>query len=380
MRLRLYVQKLLTMLYGKFRGVEKKVLFNSFGGKQYSDNPRAISEKLHELFPEFEIVWRINDVDKQCGIVPDYVRVVSNGSSFIRELATCMCYVTNGELSENIYKRKGQFFVQTWHGDRIFKKILYSAQEVDGVSIPILDEFLTDLCVAGSEKGVEMFRKAFRYNGRVLTCGCPRNDKLLINSQDEVIQIKRRLNIDLKKHVFLYAPTYRDNLNNYQSSSVDLQRVLSILEETGDEWLCLIRAHPNSLGISFNYDDRFINVSTYPDMADLLLISNMLITDYSSSSTDYVITGRPIILAAFDKEEYVETCRNFEIDISEPGFIIAANQEELERIIRNTTIDEYRHSDIRVMDFYRTNETGHASEKVCVEIEKFFQNNQAKIK
>lgn len=357
--------------------MSKKVLFNSFGGKQYSDNPRAISEKLHEVAPDYEIVWRINDKSKQYGIIPDYVKIVGGGREFFKELATCFCYVTNGELTENIYKRKGQLFIQTWHGDRIFKKILYAAQEADSVKIPIMDEYLTDICLAGSQKGVEMYHEAFHYFGKILNYGCPRNDKLLKSNKDECEMIRSILGIPQGKKILLYAPTYRDNVHSTQEVTVDLNKVINVLEEKGNEWICVIRAHPHSAGIQFEYSDKFINATNYPDMADLLLISDMLITDYSSSSTDYIITGRPLILAAFDKKEYINSCREFAIDIEEPGFIIAFSQKQLEEIIRRTSYEDYKISDDAVMNYYNTNETGHSCEMVCREI---IDNYNLKIK
>lgn len=101
-------------------------MFLSYDGKQYSDNPRAISEAFHLVFPDYEIVWYITE-EKSLSLVPEYVRVVQGRwLCFLKELSTARVFVTNTQLGAGIFKRKQQFFVQTWHGDVSPKQILYS--------------------------------------------------------------------------------------------------------------------------------------------------------------------------------------------------------------------------------------------------------------
>ena len=104
--------------------LKKQVIFESFHGKQYSDNPRAVSEKLHELDSTYKIVWIFRDTSKnRYNDIPDYVKVVKKWSLpyFINLVSSC-AIVTNEAFDTNIYKRDKQYFVQTWHGDRVFKK------------------------------------------------------------------------------------------------------------------------------------------------------------------------------------------------------------------------------------------------------------------
>ena len=320
--------------------IEKKLLFVSFDGKQYSCNPRAISERMHELYPEYEIVWYLKTADKY-DVVPNYVRTVTTRKGFLKEMVTSFCVVTNKQFEEGTYKRNKQFFVQTWHGDIGIKKILYDAWEdlanIKNKPVPIKDNELTDVCIAGSDLAEEVYRSAFRYKGFVLKEGTPRNDKLCRDNSVLSRKIKKIFNIGEKTKIVLFAPTFRDRKGKKQESFVDLKRVLSVLNsKTGENWICLYRAH---VGFELNItpSESIINVSDYPDMADLLAICDMLITDYSACAGDFLLRKKAVVLAIFDYEEYLDSCRTLKIDPVKAGFLFAFNQEELERLLANLT-------------------------------------------
>lgn len=351
--------------------IKKQVFFESFNGKQYSDNPRAVSEKLHEMGPDISLVWGINSdsINSIKKSIPEYVKIVEKGSlAYHIEFMKSFAFVTNENLNPNIVKRKNQFIVQTWHGDRVFKKILYEAWENGKRPTPVMDEFYTDLCVAGSIKGEQLFRDAFHYHGEILNIGCPRNDKLIDQDEDEAKKIKKRLGLEKGIKILLFAPTFRDNLQTAQKSPVELMRVIDLLEKKGDKWICLVRAHAHSVGVITRSSDKIQDVTAYPDMADLLLIADMLITDYSSCATDFVVTRKPIILAAFDRIEYMKSCRDFKYDINETGFVVADNQKQLEQYIDNLNDEDYALAADKVSLFYGINESGKSTEAVCKRI------------
>lgn len=370
-----FILNLFTRVYSLFTPIKKKVIFESFHGRQYSDNPKAVSEKMHELFPDYEIVWGLNSFEDKYEIIPDYVRKVKKNSlAFYKELASSFCYVTNEGIFPNIYKRKGQFFVQTWHGDRSIKKVLYDVE--DGALMPfkLHDGKKTDIAVAGSDKGEELYRSAFRYYGNVLKVGSPRNDGLINCDCNNIQNIKKRLSIDCKKKIVLYAPTFRDNATEKQSTNIDIHSVLKSLRLNGGDWIALIRAHSSSKGLDINENDLDImNVTDYPDMSDLLMASDMLISDYSSCSGDFIITGRPTILAVFDKQDYVNECRDFYFNLEDSGFILAETQDELDEILREYGSREYENSRKAVSAFFGIKETGRASEEVCKCIDCFYK-------
>lgn len=354
------IQRFLTI--GK--RVTRSVVFQSYGGRNYSDNPKAISEKMHELYPEYEIIWVFNDPEKYANDLPEYVKTVKLGSfEYYRCLAQAFCVVKNDAMEANLYKRKGQFFIQTWHGDRGIKKILYDSLDSKGIkSNDYIDGKVTDLFVIGSDYAEKRIASAFRYYGKVLKCGCPRNDKL-VNPVDTE-QVLEKLNLEKGTKVLLYAPTLRKN-SQILETNINIMETLKHLEKNGESWKCIVRAHPKSLGISVNGSDKIINGSNYPDMTDLLMISDMLITDYSSCAGDFIIRKKPVILAQFDLEQYQKEDRTFYVDINEIGFIITHNQQELNSIIDQWTNEMYAENAEKVMSYFGTVESGVSAEEVC---------------
>lgn len=352
-------------LYGILHPIENKCLFVTFGGKQYGDNPRAISEKLHDMYPNIEIVWRINDLSRQFDIVPDYVRVVGGGRAYLKELSTCACFVTNCDINNNVYKRKHQIFVQTWHGDPGPKKVLYLAAGDNRPENPPIDNKVTDLCIAASDLGIRVYRESFRYSGEILKVGTPRNDKLIKNMYDEKKAVLDRLNIDESKKILLFAPTYRDNDGGMQKAELNIASTLACLKmKTGDEWICLVRAHSASKGLLIDDNPDIIDVSMYPDMADILLISDFLITDYSSSPGDFVLTKKPNVLFMPDKDEYEAKCRTFMYSYDEAGFIVTYSQQELEDVITNMSSDDFSDNCDEIIKYFNIVAKGNASEQI----------------
>lgn len=372
----LVIKKMIQCLTG-FQCIEKKVIFDSFGGNQYSDSPRAISEQLHELYPDYTIVWALKNDACEYNL-PQYVKVVKyrrNRIKFLKEIGTSFCYVTNNPINDGVCKRTGQLFIQTWHGDRPIKKFLYDVDPNEKIISRIMDNELTDYCIAASDIGEKAYRSAFRYSGQILKIGMPRNDNLIVRNIDRENEVRKQLGIHEDTKVLLYAPTYRDNVKGKQNAVVDLKRILDILQGKGEKWTVLIRAHVVSAGIEFKTDDpQFIDATQFPDMADLLTITDMLITDYSSCAGDFILTGKATILAAFDIDEYGNSCRELQYDLSEAGYIVASNQDELENIIKRLSPEDYKKNCEKLCRFFGVTETGHSATDICNIIDKKYSD------
>lgn len=360
-----------TKLYSITHKVKKRILFSSYGGAQYSDSPRVICEKMHEMYPDYELIWMFENPDEK--VVPKYViKVARKSLKYYEMMATCCAYVTNEDLKEGQFKRKGQYFVQCWHADRPLKKILY---EIEDYNLIVADEYLTDLCVSASDFGDSMYERAFRYKGKILSNGMPRNDILFNYTSKQIEMIRKKLGINEEKKVLLFAPTFRDNmLKNFQKISVDIERAMRILNERQD-WICLMRAHTGVKEFDFKCDgERYIDVTEYDEIGELFLISDCLITDYSSCATDFILLKRPTILATFDLDEYIENCRELIDGFDNMGFVIAKNQEQLNSLLENyDTIDgveEYK----KVADFFGIHESGNSACQICELIHRNMKN------
>lgn len=358
----------LMRLYQAIYGVRRdRLVFSSYNFTSYSDNPRYISEMMHALRPECDIVWLLKKPYIDRVEVPDYVRVVTPISRRgLREQATARFWVNNFRHTESIYlNEKSQFYIQTWHGDRGFKRV-----GDDNEKLPRKVYRLEDKCammIAGSAFGAANYRTAFHFRGPILMDGCPRNDILIRNDPAEAAAIRARVGLGPGVKALMYAPTYRDTKERaVQSAVLDISRTLDHLEEHfGERWVCLCRAHYLNAGLDTRRDPRIRDVSGYPEMAELLLITDMLITDYSSCGADFALLRRPMFLYQADEAEYLRECRSFYFDMADSPFLIAHDQAELERLIDATDAEAARANGEALDRFFGTTETGRATEAVC---------------
>lgn len=347
------------------------VVFKSFDN-QFSCNPRAICEKLYELNPNLKFYWIFSDPDSVSDKVPKYIIKIKEGTfSKLRILATSKIWVDNCIKVPSTWKSDKQFYIQTWHGDKAFKKIGYDAGKLSSDFEKYGPKF--DLAISGSEYGRKKYINAYHYNGEILNVGTPRNDILVNIDENKIKKIKESLNIDSKKKILLYAPTFRDNKieNKQKFNGLNLKEILNKLKEKdNNEWVCLLRTH-HLVKSGFDSDEisnNIIDVSDYDDMADLLLISDMMITDYSSCAGDYALTGRMLVLYQSDYEDYIKNSRTFYFDIEKSPYFIAKNQEELLNIIKNITPNEARKNCDEILEFYGSNETGNSSQIIAERI------------
>jgi CDP-glycerol glycerophosphotransferase len=192
------------------------------------------------------------------------------------------------------------------------------------------DSTLADLFISDSKFSSQLYRSAFWYNREILECGSPRDD-ILIN-QNEYIKdkVKEYFNITRNTKIILYAPTFRDSFN-IDVYNINHELILNDLsEQTKDPWIFLIRMHPNISEKSnvFTYNDRILNASNYDDMQELLMTSDILITDYSDCMYECALMNKPVFLYIKDYEQY-KAERDFYFDIFSLPFPCAMNSNEL---------------------------------------------------
>lgn len=363
-----HYRRLVVWYCRTFKGINpNKVVFCCFRGRSYGDNPRSISERLHERCPQAKIVWLFNKeaMARLRDSVPDYVRpVYYKKKESLYELATARVWVDNFTKHGFLRLAKGrQFYIQTWHGDRAIKKICYD------LNIPG-DKRIEEQCarvMTGSKFGEGLYRTAFHYKGEYIKAGAPRNDILVKSDPEQIRRVREKLGIAPGVKLLLYAPTYRDNADVLpKSAQMDLDRTLRCLESrTGEKWLCLFRAHYLSAGIDLEaVQDRIVNVTDYEDMAELLLAADMVLTDYSSCAMDFIIRDLPALFYIPDWEEYVAT-RGVYFDVHDTPFMLAHNQGELEALIEDLTPEKARENCAAIRDYFGYYETGRAADAAC---------------
>ncbi|RPK82927.1 bifunctional glycosyltransferase/CDP-glycerol:glycerophosphate glycerophosphotransferase [Streptomyces sp. ADI98-10] len=304
------------------------VLYSSFDGRQYSDSPRAIHRELAARGRDIEHLWVVRD---QQAAVPDGVRPVALHSAQWHEaLARSRWVVTNTHLPQWFERAEGQCVVQTWHGTPL-KRIgrdLAGTPHADAAYMASMEHRSAQwsVLVSPNSFSTPVLRRAFGYSGEVLECGYPRNDLLYAPDRVKIATaVRERLAIPEGRRVILYAPTWRDDLPRQGGRyGLDLHLDLAQAREAlGDDHVLLVRRH-YLVGGSVP-DTAFVrDVSRHPDVAELLLISDVLVTDYSSVMFDFAQTGRPMLFHTYDLAHYRDTLRGFCFDFENraPGPLI----------------------------------------------------------
>jgi CDP-glycerol glycerophosphotransferase len=321
------------------RPLRDAVLYNSFTGRQYSDSPRAVHEELVARGLPLEHLWVVNE--GQVALPQDAQAVRYSGREWYEAYATCRYIVTNQHLPEWFRRREGQVVVQTWHGTPL-KRIAHDISDVRFADPLYLEKLSVEtrnwsVLLSPNRFSTPILRRAFRYEGEMLESGYPRNDVLRKGTAAVAEQVRARLGLPAGKKIVLYAPTWRDDEyygpGRYKiSMQLDLDRAAAAL---GDDHLLLVRRHPNVVDEIPQAGGGFVwDVSTYPDIADLLAATDILITDYSSVMFDFANTGRPMLFFTYDLEHYRDRLRGFYVDFEAeaPGPLLATSDEVIEAI------------------------------------------------
>lgn len=312
-----------------------RVLFLSYRGKQYSCNPRAVSEALSAANNgKIEIVWAFHSPAKFRYLEKQGIRVIGDrGLSFLLTALTARVVCTNTYYKPYLPRRKEQFYLRTWHGGGAYKRVDYP-RGLMGAYIRMQQEGAS-LYLSSSRAFTDMtLRGSFGYKGEVIEAGMPRNDALIDGSwQEKASGVRRELGLENRK-IALYAPTFRDSAQEIKAP--DAERLRRALETRfGGAFTLLYRGHHVGNCLRFQCDK---DVSDYEDMQPLLMAADVLITDYSSSIWDMSLTGKPAFLYCPDLKEYE---RGFYTDIRSLPFPLCEDDAGLERNILNFDENAY---------------------------------------
>ena len=365
MQLRGALYRALMGTMGALLPVDKnKVVFVSFGGHAYSDNPRAVCEALLQLRPNAKPIWLFKDTKKTREEMPSTVKSIRiNSWASLYHYATASCWVLNGLMPGFcIKKRKNQFYVQTWHGDRMFKVCLHNSGKHGLPDVKVMD-----VGIIGSDMGEMFFRTAFQYEGELMRVGSPRNDAIMHIDANESKRIREKIGVREGERVAMYAPTMREHLNHTNQrqdlSNLDFQRVLDLLEKKYDcPWRLIMRAHSTVAGLTgIASDERIIDLSAYEDMRDLLMVTDLYMTDYSSSACDVPLKNCPVVLFQPDIEEYKEKDRALYFEMEDSPFWAASDQAQFEQFLTDMDEQNIIENSRAILDFFGTDESGEAS-------------------
>ena len=351
-------------------------MFVSWGGISYSCNPRFIAESIlaDEECADFDLNFAFYFPERIKEISPRITRHTLGSLSYYYKIATSGFIVSNTIFAGEFFprKRKGQIYIQSQHGGRGIKKIDFDdAEHLSPAFLKTLEEDTkrTDLLLSESAFRTKVIRSAFRYDGEVLEKGLPRNSIFFLpeSSKEEIkTRVRSALNIPDDAKCLIYAPTFRGN-GRTDVYIFDADKVVTALTERfGGDWYILIASHPNMKSYYHTIYDfshpRIIDVGRYENMQEMLLLADVLMTDYSSTEFDFSLQQKPIFSYVKDADSYD---RGLYIHPKDLPFPYATTEGELCRNILSFDQDKYLVELIRFeTDVMGLHESGHASEAV----------------
>ena len=337
-----------------------RVMMWAYTFKQYSCNPRYLTEYLLENDPEFEIYWvfrrkvDISGIDKRIKCV----RYLS--LKYFMLVNTAEFMITNARTDPyRMYwtKRPDQKYLMLWHGGVALKKIEKDAEDKLRYSYlkkAKIDSKVCDLMISGCRFQTKLLKESFWYSGEILEKGIPRCDIFFDKARHREFdsRVRDAYSIPEGNKIVLYAPTFRAD-HSIEPYRINWDKIIPELEKTfqGNAVTVLVRLHPNLIGkvdtSSLTCYDNVSDATSYHDMQELMCIADMLITDYSSSMFDFGMLRKPCFLYATDIEKYN---RGYYFRFDEMPFPLGRNEEELLEKIRNFDSVEYGTSLDRFFD------------------------------
>lgn len=319
-------------IMGKFLKVNKNLILFSANSQKYVDSPRSIYEYMinSEKYKNYEFVWALKDIDIE---IPGKAKKIKIDT--IKYFITALkakYWITSVNIERGLnFKKKETKFMNTWHGIAINKmgNAVKNRNDFDWTNV--------DFIPYSNKAEIDIYIKDFNANiSSMLPYGLPRNDTLYNVNDKEIEEIKNRLGINKNKKIILYAPTWRDSRdfgeNYFLIPPIDWK---SLKNKFSKDYIILLRTHPYTTRLlNVEFDEFLLDMTLYSNINDLLKISDILISDYSSTILDYSILERPILCFGYDYDEY-SLIRGFYYDLEKelPSGVIRTQQELEEYII-----------------------------------------------
>lgn len=351
-----------------------KVFFYDHMGT-FSGHGKYITKRLLEMRPDIDIVWAVNDLTVA---VPSGVRLVyvKDWERYLAEAETAKVWVFDHLVPRSLIKRQEQIYINVKHWASItlkkFGMDLDKFRNGPFGQLYVNNGKKLDYILIGSEFDEESCRNGYAWNGKFVKVGSPRSD-ILFRGNEIREEVCKECGLSADKKYLLYAPTYRhrdDSIHNESISRIDLdfemiKKTLDMV--TGEEWYILLRLHPSVIVESYkvNKPDWVIDVSAYHDAQELVVASDILVTDYSSIMFEAAFVAKPVFLLATDLAEYLERERDFLIDYYTLPFDIAETNVVLSEKIKAFNYEEYKGSVKDFLKAYGIKEDGFASNRAA---------------
>ncbi|MCH5266462.1 MAG: CDP-glycerol glycerophosphotransferase family protein [Lachnospiraceae bacterium] len=379
-----FKNKLRYSFYRHITGVsDNMILFEAFGGVRYADSVRAIYEELisDERYRSFYFVWAFqHPEDYQFLLSNHHTILVRKGTpDYLRYYASSRYWINNVTVADYLRPSKSQIYIETWHGTPL-KRLgcdikadcdprqslshMHRRYRAKGKKVswfPSPSSYYTEKISSAFGLGPEK-------QASFVTTGYPRNDQLFHVTEEQISALREKYQIPPGKKVILYTPTWRDSHVDEAGhftlpSGVDFPALMSRL---GEDFILLFRAHHQIREPKdFSGCERIMDVSHVEEVNDLYLISDMMVTDYSSTMFDYANLRRPMIFHMFDRDNYSEAIRGFYLSPEElPGPITTTTEELAQAVLKLDASFIYDERYQQFNEKFNAYEDGHAARRV----------------
>lgn len=372
---------------------KRTVVFMSSLGRNYTGNPRAVCEKMAELglTGRYRCYYIFDEPGRFKAQLPPGVRALKNARlRYYAVMAAAGIWVSDTRFQNYMIKRKKTVYIQTWHGTPL-KKLGLDLDSLHMAGGATLEEYKEafrknaatwDYLLSQNPFSSEVFRRAFDFRGTMLEIGYPRNDRLVRAAREENLPdgeagfaaaetgrepLRGRLGLPPGRRVMLYAPTWRDDAF-YSEEDYRFETELDfgkMQQAFGKEYVLVVKYHymVREHADWNRYPGFVYTAADDVDIAELYLISDLLITDYSSVMFDYSLLKRPMYFFAYDLENYRDALRGFYFDFEEeaPGPVVTTTDGLIAAIAAGEACGERRE---RFCAKYNPYDDGHAAEKV----------------
>lgn len=284
---------------------DKLILFNSFAGRKYDDSPKAIFEVMRKdpRFKDYKLVWAFHQPEKYDA--PQKIK--TDGLNYFKTALAARVWVTNSSVERGLnFTGKHTLYFNTWHGTPMKK--MGADIDLGNTSFGAKGRNHFDVMMSQGHFETGIFSRSFGIpNEKFLEAGLPRNDILANYTEEQRQVIRSRLGIKQDQTVILYCPTFREydkdeSLGVVMAPPMDLKKWE---RELGEGYVLLMRAHYEVSKVMNIEENSFVrNMTDYPDLNDLYIAADILISDYSSVFFDYSITGKPMLHFCYDYEKY----------------------------------------------------------------------------
>ena len=338
--------------YSSCKIIKNKILFENFNGNGFGCNPKYIALEIIKRKLPFELVWLTKNVKDK--FFPKEIRLVDYDSDeALWEYATSKIWISNyrkyPHLRKGLLKRTGQIYIQTWHGSLGIKRLDADVEKFNvNTNKPWLEKSkyessIWDFLIINSEFEKKILPDALWFDNEMKFFGHARNDIFFQDNTKFIKKVEEFYNINLNlKKIILYVPTFRDDYD-LSWHNLDYQKVFySLSIKFKSDFIFFVRFHPRYKNIRLIPNFNFIlDVTDYPDIQELLSITDICITDYSSTIYDYILTRNPGFLYVPDIQKY-QKIRGFYYPLSETPFTVSSDNDELILNINNFDLSNYK--------------------------------------